>query len=166
MLFSFFVLPFLLFLGAATLHLPTLSSTVPVSSPSSDRFCKKRRDIFKNLPCTKQCKPMEEKPGHGGPWSYAQRGAGRIRACRKRLAAGGQKGRGGSEVAEDLPLFVPVHLGGPLVHPLGPYFLFGFCCRWTQVQAALFKGILFAGFSHLKERRADRGSQGRLMLSY
>lgn len=56
----------------------------------------------------------------------------------------------GSEVAEDLPFLVPVHLWGSLVHPLGAHFLFGFRGRRTQVQAAFLKWVFLLSLSHLR----------------
>lgn len=55
----------------------------------------------------------------------------------------------GSEIAEDLPLLVPVHLRRPLVHPLGTHSLFGFRCGGTQVQPAFFKGVFLFQLSFL-----------------
>lgn len=133
-------------------------------------FAKREETFFKK---SALYKATQTYGGEVGAWSalklHPERGgAGFVHVANVwQLRWGGrEEGRpgsaqGGSEVAEDLPLLVPVHLRGPLVDPLGPYFLFGFRCRRTQVQAALFKGILFAGFSHLQEGRADRGGGGK-----
>ena len=48
---------------------------------------------------------------------------------------------GGSEVAEDLTLPVPVHLWCPLVDPGGSRLLLGLSCCGAQVKAALLKRV-------------------------
>lgn len=54
--------------------------------------------------------------------------------------AGGEQA-GGSEVAEDLALPVPVHLWCPLVDPGGSRLLLGLSCCGAQVKAALLKRV-------------------------